>query len=514
VRSLKDEEGIRVKLKPKKPPAEPVAREFAALTHAVREQLALAEDILTSDAALLDGLARAGQLAGAGGFASVTQHLATTSDELQKHNDQLIQVIEATLKALEQITASMHEFEERFEEVEERIAATHETTSGIRELALRSKILSLNARIEAAHLGNQGAGFNVVAEEMGSLSRQTQDLSSGIVDNLSGMREAMGVASEKMRQSQTAFGEADSAMRTLEGSSETLATITAAMVEATHEVEQIAYNQVELQAFLEHIQRNAAWVREAGTTLKRHLGVSQAMLAKHWLGTLPGKAQHVPKTLDAFEAAVTNAIDEDAPHLADQALEEALSSGLRAEDLMHRVAAAAMHMGTHQTGAEIPTETHFKNAAILQSLVDRLEKRIKPPQESNGNDARTVVLGNAFEDYHDLGRRLVALAMRAAGLHVVDLGLSVDAERFADQAREHRAGVVGVSTLLLHTAKWIPSIRAALDEVAIIAGGAPFLVDPQLKERFPIDGVGRTPAEAVRLAQHLLTHGRERGHTA
>ena len=68
--------------------------------------------------------------------------------------------------------------------------------------------------------------------------------------------------------------------------------------------------------------------------------------------------------------------------------------------------------------------------------------------------------------------------------------------------------MIGVSSLLLHTAKHIPELKrelvtAGMGDVSVIVGGAPFVVDPGLVKTFGADGVGRTPAEAVRLVQSL-----------
>lgn len=123
-----------------------------------------------------------------------------------------------------------------------------------------------------------------------------------------------------------------------------------------------------------------------------------------------------------------------------------------------------------------------------------------------------MLLGNAYQDYHDLGRRVIAITLRGAGFRVVDLGLGVPNEAFVEAARRERPAVIGVSTLLLHTAKHLPGLRddlrrAGLGRVPLIAGGAPFLVDPHLRRRYGVDGVARDPVGAVRLVRHLAAHG-------
>ncbi|NJM51847.1 MAG: hypothetical protein HC843_14075 [Sphingomonadales bacterium] len=61
---------------------------------------------------------------------------------------------------------------------------------GIQSIMRRANILALNAAIEAANAGESGAGFSVVAQEIGELAKQTQKSSreiAAIVDHLSGL---------------------------------------------------------------------------------------------------------------------------------------------------------------------------------------------------------------------------------------------------------------------------------------------------------------------------------------
>ena len=175
--------------------------------------------------------------------------------------------------------------------------------------------------------------------------------------------------------------------------------------------------------------------------------------------------------------------------------------------LLDRLGIAAMRITAEAGGHELPTETYLQVGDVLQQALARLEPVLAREPQSTAQGV--VVLGNAFEDYHNLGRRLVAISLQAAGFRVIDLGLSVSNDRFVEAVREYGAAVVGVSSLLLHTAKWIPRLReqlrrAGLGHVAVIAGGAPFLVDPELRDRFEVDGVGRSPADAVRLVRALV----------
>lgn len=477
------------------------------LVHALHRQLALTRDVLASNAALRDMLAAAEQRAGVQGFAQVTQRLVHTSDALQGHNQQMAEVIQTTAAALDAFAASMAEFETRFADLGRYIHSTRKSTGAIVQLALQSKMLSLNARIEAARIGDAGAGFNVVAGEMGTLAQRTEALSNEITENLGGMMSALVATSEEFTRNKSAFDVAGGTIQQLRDSTVRLHEETASVVAASTDMEQIAFNQVELQEYLEGVGRHAGWIDEAAGSLLVDLEASQAPLETAWRAQLPPELLDRPQSLDEFEQRLYAAVVHDDASAAEAAVIRALEAGLAPGALLDRLGGAAMRVSLEQMGQALPTEVYFRNGDVLQTALAQLEPALEDAE--SGAYRGVVVLGNAFEDYHDLGRRLVGIALRAAGFQVVDLGLSVSNERFVEAVREHDAQVVGVSSLLLHTAKWIPRLRedlrhAQLSHVAIIAGGAPFLVDPHLRDRFHVDGVGRTPSDAVRLVRALV----------
>ena len=129
--------------------------------------------------------------------------------------------------------------------------------------------------------------------------------------------------------------------------------------------------------------------------------------------------------------------------------------------------------------------------------------------DETGLPARIAVLGNVEDDYHVLGRSMVASFLEIEGWQVVDLGCDVLAEDFVDRAMEVGACVIGASAMMLTTARNIAKIRQELDarnladHLKLAVGGAVFAMRPDLVVEVGGDGTARTALEAPALFERL-----------
>jgi 5-methyltetrahydrofolate--homocysteine methyltransferase len=144
-------------------------------------------------------------------------------------------------------------------------------------------------------------------------------------------------------------------------------------------------------------------------------------------------------------------------------------------------------------------------ARAMQKGIDLL----KPLMIEEGIPAvGKVVIGTAQGDLHDIGKNLVGIMLKGAGIEVIDLGNDVSAERFVDAAVEVGAPVIGMSALLTTTMSSMKGVVDLLRErglngkIRTIIGGAP--VSKDFADEIGADAYGYDAANAVEQVKTLL----------
>jgi 5-methyltetrahydrofolate--homocysteine methyltransferase len=145
-------------------------------------------------------------------------------------------------------------------------------------------------------------------------------------------------------------------------------------------------------------------------------------------------------------------------------------------------------------------------AKSMQACVDILTPLLKKEETAGG--LGTIVLGTVFGDLHDIGKNLTKLLLETSGFRVIDLGENVPAGKFVEAAREHKAHIVGLSSLLTtgdpHVEETIRAIRESdlKDKVKVICGGAALTL--KFVEACGADAHARDAADGVRKIKGLL----------
>lgn len=88
-------------------------------------------------------------------------------------------------------------FDEELEHATSTVNEINQKTKELEGIATKQNILSLNASIESARAGVAGAGFAVVAKQMGELATQSAGIYKEISDAASDIQRAVHKMSQK-----------------------------------------------------------------------------------------------------------------------------------------------------------------------------------------------------------------------------------------------------------------------------------------------------------------------------
>jgi corrinoid protein of di/trimethylamine methyltransferase len=119
-----------------------------------------------------------------------------------------------------------------------------------------------------------------------------------------------------------------------------------------------------------------------------------------------------------------------------------------------------------------------------------------------------VVIGTVKGDVHNIGKDIVAMLLRTAGFEVYDLGVDVEISKFIEKAREVKADLIGLSSLLTSTMPMqkdfidILKERGERDQYLVIVGGGP--VTQRWADDIGADGYAGDAEEAVKLVSNLI----------
>jgi methylmalonyl-CoA mutase cobalamin-binding domain/chain len=151
-------------------------------------------------------------------------------------------------------------------------------------------------------------------------------------------------------------------------------------------------------------------------------------------------------------------------------------SGVSVDDAVGAISDALRTAGKRfQDGDWFVTELVYA-AEVAKAAMEVLSPLVT--ERSSSQNLGTIVVGTVAGDLHDLGKNIFVSYAKAAGFDVVDLGVDVSKERFADAALEHEPVAVGVSCLLTLTAMEVGRVieelrhRGLRDKVKVIIGGA------------------------------------------
>jgi methyl-accepting chemotaxis protein len=89
---------------------------------------------------------------------------------------------------------------DRMKTMESSAAVIVRALAEIDRIAFGSKLVALNAKVEAAHFGEQGAAFGVVADEISSHARQSEEITDRLMGEMQQLRATVAETSSELEQ--------------------------------------------------------------------------------------------------------------------------------------------------------------------------------------------------------------------------------------------------------------------------------------------------------------------------
>ncbi len=167
--------------------------------------------------------------------------------------------------------------------------------------------------------------------------------------------------------------------------------------------------------------------------------------------------------------------------------EKGLQSGLKPLELI----SGGLTVGLDEVGEKFESGEYYlpdmmlaaeAMSAVLQMLAPQLEK-----ERDAAEQTVKVVIGTVKGDLHSIGKDIVIMMLKAAGMEIIDLGVDVPSEKFVRSVADSGAVVLGISALMTTTIQEQKKIIDLLvehglrEKVKVIVGGAPLSEEWALK---------------------------------
>ena len=162
-----------------------------------------------------------------------------------------------------------------------------------------------------------------------------------------------------------------------------------------------------------------------------------------------------------------------------------------------------------EVGRRFECNEYFVPELLIAARAMKISLELLTPHlvEAGAEPAGRVVIGTVQGDLHDIGKNLVASMLEGGGFQVIDLGVDVPPERFAEEAKEKDGTIVALSALLTTTMTMMKTVIEALQQTGVrektkvMIGGAP--ITQQYAEEIGADGYSDNASAAVSLARKL-----------
>jgi len=186
-------------------------------------------------------------------------------------------------------------------------------------------------------------------------------------------------------------------------------------------------------------------------------------------------------------------------------VEDKLKKGIPPLEIVNELNVGMIEIGERFASCQYFISELLYSSHIMKEIMVRLEPLFG--QTDLSESGNIVVIGTVKGDIHDIGKNIVVTLLKNAGFRVIDMGVDVPAERFAEKIKETGARALGLSCLLNIAFQEMKNVVDTLkkvgirDQVKVIIGGQP--TDEKVREYIGADYYAFDAVAGVKICKDI-----------